>query len=325
MVNSLAFNSMASNSTNLGSNPSKEPLPLEILLEILERSIQSNPNRGDMFRLLFLSRAVHHWIIPHLYYNLDLEMDNVKPLRTSNSIDRSVLLGSALPSSFVFTRHLISRNTSRPFKFSIFPQLTHLSLWGHNRLGDVPSGQMQAHAIVMLPLEELFVWETDDNNALLEQLSEDVTLWSTLRRFGCQIGFSRPDRPDERWLRCPNLVEVLVLFMDDNWFIKTVERDMAFPISSKFRGLVIAPCVGNATHHLLTSHSTLGQRVKDRRLIVLCEPPQHLFVRPESFWENQSAMWNILLAKIELNHDVQKMTMVNNLPWSEEDGFYILS
>ncbi|KAH8810458.1 hypothetical protein DL96DRAFT_1716704 [Flagelloscypha sp. PMI_526] len=314
---------MASSATNMDSSSSKEPLPLEIVLEILERCVECSPNRGVMFRLLLLCRPVYDWVIPQLYHSLDLEMETVQPLSTSHSIDRSVLLASALPSSFIFTRRLISRNTVKPFSFSIFPQLTHLSLWGHNRLGEGTSGQTQAHAIVMLPLEELFVWETDDNDAILQQLSEDVIIWSTLRRFGCQTRLRRPDRPDERWLKCPNLVEVLVLFMDDGWFRNSASQDVAFPVSSKFRALVIAPCVRNAPL-FLDSHKTLGRRVKDRRIVLLCEPPQHLFVHPQSFWENHSAMRKILRGKVEQNNNIQKMTIVETLSWSKEDGCYNL-
>ncbi|KAH8810486.1 hypothetical protein DL96DRAFT_541865 [Flagelloscypha sp. PMI_526] len=309
----------------MGSVSSGEPLPFEIIFAILDFALQSSSStRGGRLRFLLLSRPIYAWILPQLYFSLDLAVENTTNDR-SHFIDRTALLATAQPSSLLFTRRLIVRVSVKPFTFSPFSQLSYLSLWGHNCLGKGTSGRREAQAIVMLPLEELFVWEEDDNKILLSELSALSTVWRTLQRFGCAAESSRAeDRPDTGWLKCSNLVQVLVLFVNINWFAQTAKRGITLPTSPTFRTLTISPyaLIGPLP---IASQDTLGERVKDRRMVVLRNRPQHLFDYPQSFWVNHSAMWNTLLREVESNRKVNEMTVIEELPWSNVDDCYRFS
>ncbi|KAH8810375.1 hypothetical protein DL96DRAFT_1626978 [Flagelloscypha sp. PMI_526] len=304
---------------NSGSAPTMDPLPLEILFTILDIAFQSNSLHSGRLRFLLLSRAVYRWVLPRFYHTLDLDVQN-NHAPPSHSVDRVMLLARAPPSSFLFTRRIISRMSNTPFDFALFSQLTHLSLWGRNYLDVDPHGLRAAHEILSLPLGELFVWDEIDNNFLIRGLTIDVTIYRTLQRYGCHSRNSH-DRPDKGWLKCPNLVQVLILFADMNWFMEIAASGVTLPSSPKFRSWVISPFASIGSPPLQYQNA-LGRVAKDRRIVVLRYHPPHLFQYPQSFWENQSDMWKIALREVEKNENVKQMTVIEKLPWAIEKGFY---
>jgi hypothetical protein len=220
----------------------------------------------------------------------------------THSIDRTILLNSARTSSLLFTRCLISRLTDTTFNFSPFSQLSHLSLWGPNRLNIEPNGPNQAREIVMLPLEELIVLDWSDNNALLHELTANVTIWQTLQRF---TGFSdeRSPRPDGGWLKCPNLTQVLILCYGVGSFIDTSIKSVILPSSPKFQSYMISPDEGWDMSTPPRDQLTL--LIKDSRIVILRKCPQHFGKYSRSFWDNQSAMWAIAQKVIRKNLQVE--------------------
>ncbi|KAH8810464.1 hypothetical protein DL96DRAFT_1627268, partial [Flagelloscypha sp. PMI_526] len=276
--------------------PAKEPLPLEIIIIILDLVLQCDSTYDIMFEFSLLSRPIYYWIIPRLYHTLDLDERS-----TTSSIDRAYFLESAEPSYFIHTRRLISRVSRNYFPFSLFSQLSHLSLWGHNYLEAEPNGPTQAQEIVMLPLEELFIWEVSDNRTLLRKLTEDVTIWRTLQRFGCHVPSIR-GFPHEGWMSLPNLVQVLVLFGRSNWFVHTAGWGIPVPSSPKFKLFALAPLPW--VHGETPTDAVNTIRLRDRRIVVLLNPLPHLFTSAYCFWSNNHTMWQILLEEIEMNEEI---------------------
>ncbi|KAH8810390.1 hypothetical protein DL96DRAFT_1627053, partial [Flagelloscypha sp. PMI_526] len=265
---------MAADTTGLASIFSKEPLPLEIIMIILDFSLQDNSTYDIMFRFSLLSRGVHRWILPRLYHTLDLEMESVPP-HQSRAIDRVALLATANPLSFLFTRRIISRLSKFPFNATLFSNLSHLALWGHNYLGGGVLGEKLADDIVMLPLEELFVWEESDSDVLLGKLSADATMWMTLRRLGCH---SRTRRDLYRgWFKCPSLVQVLQVCDHIVWFIENGLKSVVLPPSPKFKSLIITPLMSSIKTHPLIAGGIVQSIVKDPRVVILVHPPHHFF------------------------------------------------
>ncbi|KAH8810374.1 hypothetical protein DL96DRAFT_1626971 [Flagelloscypha sp. PMI_526] len=261
-------------------------------------------------------------VIPRIYHSLDLDMYNNTTVLapSSHSVDRVVLLACAKPSSFLFTRRLISRMSDAPFNFAVFSQLTHLSLWGRNFFDVEPHGPREADEIVTLPLEELFVWEEYDNVILLGQLTVDVTIYKTLRRYGCYSRRSE-NRPDEGWHKCPNLIQILILFASISWFDEIAASGVVLPSCPNFRSLIISP-FANIGSPPLRSQNSLGKLAQDKRIVILRNFPIHFFQHPRAFWENHIDMWRIALCEIDKNENHHGMTVIENLPWAGEEGFY---
>ncbi|KAH8810404.1 hypothetical protein DL96DRAFT_1821476 [Flagelloscypha sp. PMI_526] len=275
-------------------------LPPEIILVILDLSLPPNPTYNAMLQLSLLSRKVYHLMLPRLYSSLDLEM----PLSPSaHSINRTLLLASAQPSSLVYTRHIISRPSSLPFTFSPFSRLSHLALWGHNCLSVGATGRLQAQEIVTLPLEELSVWEEIDNSILLGNLTRDVQIWRTLRRFACAAN-TIGSRPYEGWLTCPNLVQILLFFENHQWFLECAASGITLSSSPKFQCFVISPFSTIPSLPPLTAVNTLRHLIQDRKVVLLRNYPTHMFIHPRSFWKNNSDMWKVLMGAVEKNENI---------------------
>ncbi|KAH8810408.1 hypothetical protein DL96DRAFT_1627093 [Flagelloscypha sp. PMI_526] len=308
---------MATSSTNLNlvSSSLAEPLPLDIILAILNFALSSNPGYHAIAQLSLLSKAVYQWMLPHLYHTLDLGDRDV------TCIKRSLLLNSAKASSFLFTRRIISHIIATPFNFSPFAQLTHLILWGPHRFDVEPDGLNSAREIVMLPLEELSVWESGENDALLHHLTANVTIWRTLQRFSTFLD-GRIPRPDEGWLQCPNLTQVLVLCYVYGSFIHSSITDVILP-SPRFQSYIIAPGVSWSMNAAIMDELT--PLMKDPRFVILCECPQHLRMSSGSFWDDQSDMWAVVRNEKRKNLDAKEATVIDKIPWDAVKGCYIVS
>ncbi|KAH8810426.1 hypothetical protein DL96DRAFT_1760073 [Flagelloscypha sp. PMI_526] len=261
----------SASSTTPSSYSSKEPLPLDIIFIILDLFLSSNPSYNTVFQLALLSRAVYDWILPRLYHTLDI---GTPP--EPHTIDSTVLLTSAQPSSLLFARRLFSRHSYSPLTFSLFSKVTHLSLWGRNYLNSVPLGTKQAHAILMLPLEELIVTQQSDNYALLQELTDDKMIWKTLRRFGC---YHHPtyERADEPWLKCPNLTDIVVFCANVDCFIQNALRNITLPPSPQFQSYIISPTISG---QLIAPKDALKGLSTDPRIVAFCKVPQHVFDNP---------------------------------------------
>ncbi|KAH8810376.1 hypothetical protein DL96DRAFT_1626980 [Flagelloscypha sp. PMI_526] len=307
--------------THLISTPAKETLPLEIILTILDLAFHSSPNYAAMRRFLLLSRSVCRSILPWLYHTLDFDIANTA-FSLPHSIDRTIFAASAQPSSLLFTRRIISRNPDIPFQFSLFSQLTHLCLWGYNYFEREPNGPQQAHDIVMLPLEELFVYGQVDNEILLTNLTVSATVRRTLQRFGCHTARTENESSIYKgWLDCPNLVQVIVFFSNLKWLVQTASSGVRLPASPAFRSFILSP-LANIGPLPPKSFQDLAQLVRDRRLVVIVNHPPHLFQSPRSFWVNQTAMWRIMLHAVEMNVNANEITFIDNLPWLKVKGHY---
>ncbi|KAH8810410.1 hypothetical protein DL96DRAFT_1627096 [Flagelloscypha sp. PMI_526] len=327
---------MATSTTSpTSSSSSMEPLPFDIILTIVYLALSSHPAYNTMLQFSLVSRTVYQRMLPRLYHTLDLERYNIdSPSSTkkkikkkhvtppsSHAIDRTRLLDSAKSSSFLFTCRIISQLSDVPFTFSHFPFLTHLSLYDRNCLDLEPNGPLQAREIVMLPLEEALALEPSDNYFLLRELNPDVTVWRTLQRFGCYSD-PRCSRPDEGWLRRPNLAHVLVRCDSIDWFIDSLMEGVTLPSSPKFQSYIVSPSVGSS---MLPPEDYLTHPVKDPRFTILCKAPKHFKEPPRLFWDNQSAMWAVAQDMIQKKLDAKGIRVINKLPWSKDKGCYIVS
>ncbi|KAH8810463.1 hypothetical protein DL96DRAFT_1821524 [Flagelloscypha sp. PMI_526] len=302
------------------SASTRESLPLEIIFMILYFALESNPSPNTVLQFTLLSRAVHAQILPHLYHTLNLIFNETCP-------SRAVLIRNAPRSSLLFTRRvIISRNSSISVSVCSFSRLSHLALWGRNFLYEEQAGQRHAREIVMLPLEELFVWEQNDSTVLLQELSPDATIWQTIQRFGCIIRTNHIPRPDEGWLGCPNLVQVLAIHGNIEWFLQMEILRLILPSSRTFKSFILSPGFASLYPLAVTPETAWGYPIKDRRLLVLRRPLHyHFFKYRESFWDNQSTMWKFMLEEIEKNGKINEMTVVEDIPWSEVIGGYEVS
>ncbi|KAH8810409.1 hypothetical protein DL96DRAFT_1627094 [Flagelloscypha sp. PMI_526] len=297
-----------------------EPLPLDIVLTIIDFSLSSSPGYGIVLQFSLLSRAVYQRMLPRLYHTLEFrKFDITSP--EPETIDKNVLLACAPTSSLQFTRRILSPDSDSPLPFSLFSQLTHLSLWGRNCLDMEPHGTQQAQAIVMLPLEELVVSEYQDNCALLQVLTEDTTIWKTLQRFTC-LSYKESSRADEGWLKCPNIAMVFILCIKVEWFIETQIDDVVLPSSPTFQFYIIAPIVGSST---LPPGDSLELSIKDPRIVILRKAPRHFAERSESFWDYHSDMWKVAQHMIKKNVDTKETRVIKKLPWSKVKGCYVIS
>ncbi|KAH8810406.1 hypothetical protein DL96DRAFT_1821477 [Flagelloscypha sp. PMI_526] len=299
---------------------SENPLPLDVIFIIFDFTLLSSQDYKTILQLLLLSRAVYQWMIPRLYHTLGFrKYDVTSP--GPYTIDRNVFFTCAPTSSLLFTRRIFSPDLDSPLSFSLFPQLTHLSLWGCNCLNLEPHGTKQAQAIMSLPLEELLVIDSRDNLVLLRILTEDVTIWRTLQRFSC-FSHAGCNRPDEGWLQCPNLAQVLVLCVKVEWFIDTQIKGVVLPSSTKLQSYLVSPIWGSS---MLPPGDTLELPVKDSRITILRKSPRHYVERPGSFWDNHSDMWTAAQHMIRKNLDVQETRVIRKLPWSKAKHCYIVS
>jgi hypothetical protein len=155
----------------------------------------------------------------------------------------------------------------------------------------------------MLPLEELSVWEEIDNSVLLENLTRDVLIWRTLRRFACAAN-TIGSRPYEGWLTCPNLVQILLFFENHQWFLECAVSGITLSSSPNFQCFVISPFSTISSLPPLTAVNTLRHLIKERKFVLLQNYPTHMFIHPRSFWKNNSVMWKFLLGEVEKNEKI---------------------
>ncbi|KAH8810487.1 hypothetical protein DL96DRAFT_1627324 [Flagelloscypha sp. PMI_526] len=279
-----------------------DPLPIELVFHILDYALKIHPAPSSKLKFLLLSRPIYDWMLPRLYNTLDLKPALLTPRPSPLPSDRTLLHSSTPRSSLLYTRRLISRLCAVPFPFAPFSNLSHLSLWGRHHLHNETHGPSQAREIVMLPLEELVVWESTDNEALLKCLSDKSTIWKTLERLCC---YTRAGvlAPHEGWMHCPNLAQVFVLCDALFTFIRNVGPTISLP-SLEFRSFIISPLSRFRNNQISALQDALGHiRRRDRRIMVLYHPPDHLFSYPQSFWVNQGNVWMFALEQIEKNVD----------------------
>ncbi|KAH8832108.1 hypothetical protein DL96DRAFT_1589940 [Flagelloscypha sp. PMI_526] len=297
-MDSLSLHLMSTNISSQASAFSDEKLPFEIILLILDLALQSHATPDVMFRFCLVSKAIHNWILPRLYHTLNL--------RTTNHANR---ISTAPRSSLLFTRRLFFWVTTDGPDVSPFSNLSHLSLWTSNLPG-------LAGPLIMLPLEEMLVFNQASMAIIAGLLTSEATLWKTIQRILCYGAV------DKNWFECPNLVQIFVMHYSVNRY---VQADVVLPSSSNFRTYVASPAYSSNPRPAFSREDAEQCPVHDRRLILLGEIPRHLDKPHGSFWENQAAMWEMMLRAVEEN-EIDKVTVVDSLPpWSERTGSYIFS
>ncbi|KAH8809677.1 hypothetical protein DL96DRAFT_1717189 [Flagelloscypha sp. PMI_526] len=282
------------------SPPAPIMLPYELIYAILEIAIQP-PKSQEWFHLLGLSKEIHLWAIRALYHTLDLCEQGAGVTRTGSN--RALLLNCARSSSLDFTKRIRARTYSSRFRFSGFKNLTHLNLWGSNNLRAWPSS---AKSIMMLPLEELFIWQDKDSDALLKHLSPQATVYNTLR---CLGGYSdRGNHPGRGWSACRNLEHLLILGQRFTKFCESLGSDL-----SNFEQL--KTCMIGPTFTRLKAEDVQeikSQVVGQSRIVLLSHPPSYLFPANPSksdFWAEQCAARRQAEQDIQQNPDATEITV----------------
>ncbi|KAH8823896.1 hypothetical protein DL96DRAFT_1615799 [Flagelloscypha sp. PMI_526] len=283
-------------------------LPIEIVHIIIEFAFRSDPKDSQRLKFLLLSRSIYNWIFPLLYHSLDLK-SSLEFGSSSWFVDRSILVSAAQPSSLLHTRYLISRNWEQPFSFAPFSNLSHLVFWGGSMLDDDSEGHCQAYEIVMLPLEELFVWRQTDSKILVKHITKETSIWTTIQRLGF---FTRKyaTGPQEGWMECPNLVQVFVLCASLTTFVQRLGPTIVLPSSPRFRSFILAPLLTIQLFQVQTLRDALDHVVKDRRIVVLYHVPAHMGNHRTKFWVNQGNMWRFLHSQVEKDFKIKEITVL---------------
>ncbi|KAH8810472.1 hypothetical protein DL96DRAFT_541558 [Flagelloscypha sp. PMI_526] len=273
-------------------------LPQELIFMILDLALHSNPPQSWP-DVLTLSKAIHSWwgscqhgflgsgvllIFTHqrasreLYHTIDFsETSRSVP---SHLIDRKLLVQLAPVASLSSVKRIRARTFSHEFTFSLFSNLTHLILWGSNYLDSWPSC---AKSIMMLPLEELFIWEHLDDLALLKHLSPEVTVYHTLRGLGGYSDYC--NSPHKGWSQCRNLVHLLVLGREYTEISQCIVSDIR-PLEN-LKTCMIGPAFSTLTKE--GQEEIISDVVGDKRIVLLSDRPAYLFPSTNSFWSQQNA------------------------------------
>ncbi|KAH8810461.1 hypothetical protein DL96DRAFT_541432 [Flagelloscypha sp. PMI_526] len=300
------------------SKSSSVALPIELVFVILELALQSTREYGQKVKFLSLSRSTYDLIIPKFYLSLDLQ--SAYHPRSSYSVDRTLLLSTAQRSNLLHTRFLISRSWTTAFSFVPFSRLSYLFLWGQNNLFKEPHGHAQAREIVMLPIEELVIWQHRDGDILLKYLTKETLIWKTLQRLGLHADRDTTSL-HESWMFCPNLAQVLVFCYDLVEFFRIFGPRTVLPSSPLFQSFIILPFSGVKPSEVQTVRDALRYLTKDRRMVVYFQHLDYLLRYPTMFWVNQRKMWNFMSNQVEKNLNTREITVLENTLFvTEVDG-----
>ncbi|KAH8810547.1 hypothetical protein DL96DRAFT_1627514 [Flagelloscypha sp. PMI_526] len=278
-------------------------LPDEILFYIFDLAV-SMSTLSVRASWLRISKAVHQLIIPLVYHTVDLDTERGNCVSWSNptQTDRTNFLNTN-PDSFLLVRRLKTYSFSRPPDFSIFPNVTHLALWGSHKLSAASNGV----AVLRLPLEELVIYDTEDNDFLQQHLSPEVAAFWTLRKL---VTFSfRGDHPQERWFSCPNLSNIL-----DLWNIPSdLWKSSLSGVSTRpqLKCYILAP----QSPKLFNWASTIKSIVpSDRRVVLLPHRLVHInFGDSAQTWDGQAILWRMVEDRIQANPNPKEPTVIDSL------------
>ncbi|KAH8810551.1 hypothetical protein DL96DRAFT_1685578 [Flagelloscypha sp. PMI_526] len=275
-------------------------LPDEILLCIFNFAVIKTKISVRASWLL-ISKSLYTLIVPPLYHTLLLARGERISGFWSDEIDRTKLL-RANPHSFSLVRRLKSHSYSQAFDFSIFTNVTHLSLWGAHRLVSLPTSV--GLAVLSLPLEELMIRDTGDNHFLLRHLSSEFKVFLTLQRL---VAFSiNGDQPREGWLSCPNLTHIFAFCDNPREFY----RSAIFEIWKRpgLKCYIIAPQTFQPSNWASTFKSKVPQ---DRRVVLLPQRLYHLSeCTSQDCWDLQTRFWKTVEGRIQDNINLKDPTII---------------
>ncbi|KAH8810510.1 hypothetical protein DL96DRAFT_542669 [Flagelloscypha sp. PMI_526] len=268
-------------------------LPDELLHLILEISVDSCPCSAFL-PILLLSKSIHHFFLPRLYHTIP--MADESKFWDREGIDRELLLRRASPASLNYVRRLACKIFLRDFSLSSFPNLTHLALLGSQNLARRPR---VATGLMMLPLQELFIWHVDDSYALLNGVTTSSTILDTLQRL---TTFSQTcTQPDTRWLRCRRLTHIMALCDRVNNSLSSPLRELS-DLQNLECFVICTPLDSNYPLSDIDTCEIQNQlpRPHSRTLVCVRRGPFNWFLG-KTFWGDISRVWNEIEMHIQKN------------------------
>ncbi|KAH8810418.1 hypothetical protein DL96DRAFT_1821487 [Flagelloscypha sp. PMI_526] len=267
-------------------------LPEEILLDILDSYLNLPPPKL-ILSILVLSKSIYDRILPKLYHTLSLTSSPfTHPDRTPH--DKLTLCAQ-------------SSSLANNFSFLPFSNLTHLYFW------DSPSSRWdrQSDVLVILRLEELFVWDRLCHDSLASKLKHDSPICSTL----CKLGFQ--DRliahPHRNWLLHCSKISHLFILSASFQGLQTVIQTL-LPAFQTLQCVLVAP-----TQIMFRPARTEIPELPfggDRRVAVVLHHLDYFKRYGHAFWSGERMMWKEIDEQIAKNTHLHELTIVDSLSTS---------
>ncbi|KAH8810470.1 hypothetical protein DL96DRAFT_1561707 [Flagelloscypha sp. PMI_526] len=293
-----------------GHVPSKLDIPLEIIYYILELFMDPMVPQFSL-PLLLVSREIHEWALPKIYFTFDLAPRNRGAVPVSGAVDREKLVQCASPRSLAYTKQLQCWIYDVSFSLAPFRNLSHLMFWGTQVLI-----KETASVLLLFRLEELFIWSPTDTNMFHRVLlgSKNSAISTTL----CRLGFYAPHHTS--WQEdigdlLPKVTHILILSESSDDLVQGVMTNVTTLVD--FQCCLVGFPFADLPSYISISPPPF-EFLRDKRFVFARKLPHQFspkkFHTKRTFWTEEANMWKNAEMSIAQSPDPSKFTFLQQFP-----------